>query len=117
MKYFTISEFDSPDQDASGRNMDPHFLDLLDEIREEAGIPFVINSGFRTPLRNQIDGGKGDSAHLKGKAADVAAPSGTEKFLIVQAALVKGIKRIGIGKTFIHLDVDETLPSPVIWTY
>jgi hypothetical protein len=28
-----------------------------------------------------------------------------------------GIKRIGIGKTFIHVDVDDTLPQNVMWLY
>ena len=30
-------------------NMDLHFLDKLDEAREYAGIPFIINSAYRSP--------------------------------------------------------------------
>ena len=33
------------------------------------------------------------------------------------AALKVGFKRIGVGKTFIHLDDDMTLPQNVIWNY
>jgi hypothetical protein len=37
--------------------MDKHFLRLLDNARQIAGIPFKINSGFRTPKHNEKVGG------------------------------------------------------------
>jgi zinc D-Ala-D-Ala carboxypeptidase len=117
MRFFNISEFDSPDQPGSGAKMDQGFLDLLDDIRFDAGIPFHVNSGYRTIAQNFKDGGKPDSAHLKGKAADIAAPTSHEKYCIINAAIRHGITRIGYGKTFIHLDADATLPQEVIWTY
>ena len=119
MKFFTIDEFDSPDAPGSGARMDRHFLELLDEIRAEAGIPFQINSGYRTPEHNRDPkvGGGPNSAHLRGMAADIRATSGRQKALIVLAAAKNGIQRIGIGKTFVHIDIDGTLPSPTIWLY
>jgi uncharacterized protein YcbK (DUF882 family) len=117
MKYFKLSEFDSPDLSGSGGRMNEAFLCLLDDIREDAGFPFRINSGFRTPEHNELVGGKPSSAHLKGLAADINATTGEQKFKIVQEAIYKGVKRIGIGKTFIHLDIDESLPNPSIWLY
>jgi hypothetical protein len=57
MKYFSYAEFDSPDFPDSGNNMDKHFLRLLDNARQIAGIPFKINSGFRTPKHNEKVGG------------------------------------------------------------
>jgi hypothetical protein len=48
LKHFKLSEFDSPDLPGSGKNMNPDFLKRLDEAREIAGVPFNINSGFRT---------------------------------------------------------------------
>lgn len=118
MKYFKLSEFDSPDEPGSGSKMDPDFLEKLDSIREEAGIPFHVNSGYRTEAQNIKDGGKKDSAHRKGKAADISAISSHDKFMIVRAAIEKGILRIGIGATFIHLDnACDSLPFPCIWTY
>lgn len=117
MKYFTLSEFDSPDLPGSGANMDPHFLDMLDAIRDEAGIPFRINSGFRTPLHNKLVGGKHDSSHLKGLAVDIVSPDSSAMALIIITAVQHGIKRIGIGKTFVHLDIDASLPTPRIWLY
>lgn len=119
MKFFTLDEFDSPDAPGSGKNMDTHFLELLDAIREEAGIPFHINSGYRTQEHNrspQVNGGP-NSAHLRGMAADIRATTGRQKALIVMAAARHGIKRMGIGRSFIHLDCDSTLPNPTIWLY
>jgi zinc D-Ala-D-Ala carboxypeptidase len=117
LKHFSLDEFDSPDSPGSGIHMDPAFLNMLDATREDAKIPFPVNSGYRTPARNLLDGGKPDSAHLKGHAADIAAPSGTAKFLIIQSALRNGFRRIGVGSNFVHLDNDISLPPNVIWTY
>jgi len=120
MKYFQLSEFDSSDAPGSGSNMDPYFLQLLDIIRGEANIPFRVNSGYRTEAHNADPkvGGKKNSAHRLGKAVDIQADSGYEKFAIVSAAIKHGIKRIGIGKDFIHLDNAITdLPWPTIWLY
>ena len=117
MKHFLLSEFDSPDAPGSGSNMDRWFLQMIDEARGAAGIPFVINSGYRTPAHNAAVGGKENSAHQRGRAADIEAKTGAEKFRIVQAAIQAGFRRIGIGKTFIHVDNDGTLPNPAIWLY
>jgi len=117
MKHFILQEFDSPDLPGSGSGMDKHFLDLLDQMREEAGIPFIINSGFRTLNWNAKLGTTPNSAHTRGLAADIAAPTSRERFLIVDAAIKAGIHRIGIGKSFVHVDIDGTLPFPCLWLY
>ena len=63
LKYFDISEFDSPDlQGTAILHMDSEFLLLLDQIREQYGRPIHINSGYRTAERNRMVGGKADSA-------------------------------------------------------
>jgi hypothetical protein len=28
-----------------------------------------------------------------------------------------GVQRIGIGQTFLHIDVSRTLPQQVVWLY
>jgi hypothetical protein len=33
------------------------------------------------------------------------------------AALKAGFTRIGIGKTFVHMDRDPFLPQPRLWLY
>ena len=118
MKYFRISEFDSPDAPGSGAGMDRHFLELVDRIREDAGIPFVITSGYRTVRHNaELKGSTPNSAHLSGRAADILALTGRDKWLIVAAAVRNGIRRIGIGRNFVHVDNDASLPNPTIWLY
>jgi uncharacterized protein YcbK (DUF882 family) len=117
LKHFKLAEFDSPDAPGSGANMDQIFLYMLDATREGAGIPFRVTSGYRTEAHNLKVGGKPKSAHRNGYAADISAPTGNDKFKIVQSALRNGFTRIGIGTTFIHLDNDPSLPQNVIWTY
>ena len=64
IKYFDLSEFDSPDDTDSGDNMDINFVRKLDEAREIAGIPFKVNSGYRTPFHNTMVGGVESSSHM-----------------------------------------------------
>lgn len=117
LKYFKLSEFDSPDVPGSGAQMKEHLLKRLDLLREAVGFPLSINSGFRTEEHNAKVKGSANSAHLRGLAVDIVAMSGRAKFDIVRAALDLGFHRIGIAKTFVHLDMDESLPGQCIWTY
>jgi len=117
VKHFNHAEFDSPDFPDSGRNMDKSFLFLLDSARQIAGTPFKINSGFRTSKHNAKVGGTENSSHLRGFAADIHATSSSERFKILSALLEVGFNRIGIAKTFIHVDADPIKTKNVIWTY
>ena len=119
IKYFNLSEFDSPDEVDSGYNMDSHFMRKLDEAREIAGIPFKVNSGYRSISHNKKVGGVSNSSHIKIPccAADIHANTSRDRFLIMSAAIKVGINRIGIGKNFIHLDTDKTKSQDVTWHY
>ena len=119
IKYFNFSEFDSPDDTDSGDNMDINFVRKLDEAREIAGIPFKVNSGYRTPFHNTKVGGVKDSSHIKIPccAVDIKAEDSRTRFLIISAAIQVGINRIGIGENFIHLDADITKSQDVTWHY
>lgn len=97
--------------------MDREFLFLLDELRAKCGFPFHVNSGYRTKEHNQKIKGKTRSAHLKGRAADIRARNGRQRFLIIRFAMELGFKRIGVARSFIHLDNDGTLPQEVIFLY
>jgi len=109
-KYFSEKEVDKLDTD---------FVLLLDKARGLAGIPFIINSGYRSAMQNKLVGGVPGSAHTKGLAVDLRALNGSESYAIIKAAMDVGIKRIGINreKKFIHLDVDTSKPSPTVYEY
>tara|TARA_A100001201_G_C4020953_1_gene180570 strand:+ start:381 stop:758 length:378 start_codon:yes stop_codon:yes gene_type:complete len=118
LKYFKISEFDSPDEPGSGDKMDKNFLEKLDYARGIAGIPFTINSGYRTEnYNNNVLGARVGSSHCKGLAADIRAIGSRDRSLIIQALISVGINRIGIANTFIHCDVDKDKDQDVIWLY
>ena len=114
-KYFKEAEFKR--LGCSLQNMDQEFIDRLDLCRTMAGIPFVLTSAYRDPSKNKSVGGVGNSAHIKGRAVDIACVTGTTRWLIVINAINVGFKRIGIGNGFVHLDDDDSLPNPVIFTY
>ncbi len=82
---------------------------------EQAGIPFIVNSGYRTPAHNAAVGGVPNSAHLHGWAADISARTPTQKTRILQAARAAGFNRFGIYDTFIHLDCDPGKRGDVVW--
>jgi zinc D-Ala-D-Ala carboxypeptidase len=117
LKHFSINEFDSPDLPNSGLNMDNDFLQMLDMAREIANIPFKINSGYRTKEHNEKVGGKPQSSHLVGKATDIAYKDSRERYIIITALQEAGYNRLGISKTFVHVDNDQTKAPNVIWTY
>ena len=98
-------------------NMNQEFLLKLDEARELAGIPFKINSAYRTPEHNAKIGGKPNSSHLKGLAVDISVTNSRQRFIVLNALLEVGFTRIGIADTFLHVDLSTDKSQQVIWTY
>ena len=115
--WFTASEFASPDEVDSGFKMDSTFVYMLDSARTIAGVPFEINSGYRSQQHNRLVGGVDNSAHTKGLAADIKVSNGAERKKVLDALMAVGFTRFGIAKTFIHVDMDSTKVQNVIWTY
>lgn len=115
MKYFEKLEFRCPCCKKVDMNAD--FLNLLDRARDLAGIPFIINSGYRCWTHNKMSGGSASSSHLKGLAVDIRAKTSGQKYLIVKGLLDVGITRIGISDKFIHADVDKAKDREVLWRY
>ena len=97
--------------------MNKDFLEKLDYARHNAGIPFKITSGYRCKEHNIKVGGRVGSSHLKGLAADIAYTGSRERYIIVNALISVGITRLGIGKSFIHCDLDNSKDQDVIWLY
>lgn len=116
-KWFKYEEFDSPDAPGSGQLISPVLADKLDNLREIVGVPLIVTSGVRTAGHNNAVGGVDGSAHVRGMAVDFSAVDSGTKFKIVKAALSLGFNRIGVGARFVHLDIDDTKPPNVMWTY
>lgn len=92
-----------------------HSLQRLDEARALAGIPFIVNSSYRSPAYELSKGRSGISAHCNGCAFDIKCCSSSNRFKIVSAALNVGFTRIGIYPNFIHLDDSTAHDQCVIW--
>jgi uncharacterized protein YcbK (DUF882 family) len=117
MKYFTYTEFDSPDEVGSGKKMHPKLLVMLDMVRDKFDKPMYITSGYRTEKHNTKVGGTPNSSHLRGLAVDIACSSSVDRYHLINCLLDVGFKRIGIANSFIHVDIDKDKAKEVIWTY
>jgi uncharacterized protein YcbK (DUF882 family) len=103
--------------------MDPWFMVKLELLRRRLGFPLPVTSGFRCVVHNAEVGGGELSAHLEGRAADIAI-EGARAVELVRAALGMGFTGIGLrqhgGRRFVHLDDcgdSPDRPRPRIWTY
>ena len=114
MKYFKIDEFKCK-CGCGLNNISEKLLEKLDNAREEAGIPFIINSACRCQKHNTREGGSTSSRHLTGMAVDIRANTSVNRYKIVQSLIKNGFVGIGIAKTFIHADIDRI--EPLIFLY
>ena len=116
-KYFSESEFCACTPSCSLQDMDQEFMNKLDQLRELAGIPLVINSAFRSVQYEKTKGRNGTSAHVLGLAIDIRCNNSQNRFKVLESALKLGFKRIGVAKSFIHLDISKKHSQNVVWTY
>ncbi|MGH1388324.1 D-Ala-D-Ala carboxypeptidase family metallohydrolase [Kordia sp.] len=93
----------------------------LDALSKHIGYPIFnwINSGARSDSHNRKVGGASRSSHKipTCKAVDIGTSSKFIRNQIIEEARNLGIKRIGVGRTFVHLDVDENKSLFVAWEY
>lgn len=116
-EHFSREEFDSKgaNEEGTGNNMQDAFISRLHQARVLADTKFKINSGYRSPQHNATVGGISNSSHTKGLAADISVTSTKNRFLIINSLLQVGFNRIGVYKTFCHVDLDPDKPKNVIW--
>ncbi|WP_254884134.1 D-Ala-D-Ala carboxypeptidase family metallohydrolase [Aquimarina sp. TRL1] len=116
-----LKKFDSPDLPGSGVCMDKKLIKMLLQLQNKSGYPVFdnINSGARTAYWNKKVGGVSNSSHKipTCKAVDIHTPTKSIRNKIVVIAKLVGFKRIGVGKTFVHLDNDHTKRQNIAWGY
>lgn len=86
MKYFTIEElcktkinYPNIPSEIEKNNLKYLTENVLDLVREKYGKPIHVDSGFRCEYVNNHVGGKSNSQHLHGQAADLNAGSKENK--------------------------------------
>ena len=92
-------------------------VEKLQLTREEYGCAMTISSGLRCKTWNKACGGSVNSSHLTGLAVDIAMDDAVLRHRFIRTILGMGWMRVGIAKSFIHLDIDYKKTKPVIWTY
>ena len=116
MNHFSEKEIECP-CGCGLNNSNPILIEILNTAREYTEIPFKINRCCSCKKHNKEVGGSETSSHLIGLAVDLDAHGSRKRFIIVDALLKAGFNRIGIGKTFIHADIDENKDEEVVWLY
>jgi len=94
----------------------PLLVAKLQSVRDSFGKPIHINSGIRCAEKNKEAGGTSFSSHLYGLAADIRCDNSVDRSALM-LLLVRQFRRIGIGKDFIHCDVDSQKDQDVMWVY
>ena len=79
----------------------------------------IVTSGARCVAHNKEVGGVPNSAHTHGLAFDVKFENSRECFALIAHLFKMGVPRIGINfaKSFIHFDIDTSLPQNVLFKY
>lgn len=116
MSYFTQEEFKCKCGKCPVKEVDPALLSRLNSLRAAYGKPLYVVSGIRCVEYNKKVGGVIDSAHMSGQAADLFCNMSYDRYQLMFHTI--GLfNRIGIGTSFIHVDVDLTKPQEVMWLY
>lgn len=118
-RYYQAREFDCHCRKCPTTLIAPVLVDMLDSLREIAGAPVTILSGYRCKARQDqlramgLETAKGPSSHEYGLAADVQirGKSGAE---IRSLAEHVGFERIGQAATWCHVDIKA---GQAFWVY
>jgi hypothetical protein len=110
LKNFEYEEFDCQwcSKHSTGfKNMDRHFLQMLDEARSLAELKFKVLKGFVCyGCRGKINELE-HSSHLIGRAAVIQCKHSYKRYRIIAALLEAGFTRIGIHNQYIYVDNDD----------
>ena len=88
----------------------------VQQVRDLVGRSIVINSGVRCARHNGNIGASETSSHIGGWAAYLKYSGSAQRYELLNA-IMPVFDRVGIAKTFIHVDVDANKTAGVVWTY
>lgn len=120
-RFFTLQELRCPcgKCNSTGEEMNVDFMDKVENMRLEAGFPFIVSSAYRCPQHNsEVKGSASKSAHTFGKGMDIVA-KGFNAYMLIKLAYKYGMTGIGIYKTHVHIDnctADEIISRPCVWS-
>lgn len=103
---FTVREFACHDG-SDTILIDAALVKYLQRIRNWAGYPLIISSGYRTPTYNRKIGSAANSRHTKGEAADIYVKDRKKSIgeiaRFAQAIGVPGIEK-NEDSNYVHID-------------
>ena len=85
-------------------------------VRNALNRSITINSGVRCEHHNYDIAATPTSSHIGGWAADLKYTGSAQRYELLNA-IMPIFDRVGIAKTFIHVDVDATKTAGVVWLY
>lgn len=112
--YFSEIEFNLCTPSCDKNAMSARFLARLNSARHMAGVPFILNSAYRSPEWDKSKGRSGKGYHTLGRAVDIRCSDSLVRADIIFSAMCCGLNGIGIAKDYIHLDDRD---EPCIWLY
>ena len=84
-----------------------HTIEQLDELRRLYGKPIIITSGYRCPELNKAVGGKPNSQHVKGQAADLKYNPELLQFIIDKFHYDQLIEETSKRTKWIHISFNK----------
>lgn len=84
-----------------------HTIEQLDELRRLYDHQIIITSGYRCPALNKAVGGKPNSQHVKGQAADIKWDENLLKFIIDNFHYDQLIEETSKRTKWIHISFNK----------